>query len=234
MLITALGDTALRIEWGEQIDESTHRRVRAAMLTLEAATLAGVTEVTAAYTTVTLFYDPVRATEAGAPVANIAGWLEARVRDVIQNGRKPESLKGRLVEIPICYGGEFGPDLGEVAARARLSAEEVIKRHSRAEYFVHVVGFAPGFGYLGGLPNELATPRRDSPRLKVPAGSLGIGGAQTGIYPLASPGGWNLIGRTPRLMFRPSENPPVLLCPGDRVKFRVITREEFAALEARP
>lgn len=234
MLITALGDTALRIELGEQIDESTHRRVRAAMLTLEAAAIAGVTEVTAAYTTVTLFYDPLRVAEAGAPATNVAGWLEAKVRDAIKSGRKPENLKGRLVEIPICYGGEFGPDLGEVAARAKLSAEEVIKRHSRAEYFVHVVGFAPGFGYLGGLPKELATPRRDSPRIKVPAGSLGIGGAQTGIYPMASPGGWNLIGRTPQLMFRPAENPPVLLCPGDRVKFRVITRGEFAALEARP
>lgn len=234
MLITALGDTALRIELGEQIDESTHRRVQSVMLTLEAARLPSVMEITAAYTTVTLFYDPLQAVGAGAPIANIAGWLEAHVRDGLKNGPKPAKTKERRIEIPICYGGDFGPDLGEVAARAKLSPEEVIKRHSRADYFVHVVGFAPGFAYLGGLPKELATPRRSTPRIKVPAGSLGIGGAQTGIYPMVSPGGWNLIGRTPWQMFRPAENPPVLLGPGDRVKFRAITRDEFAALEGQP
>ena len=142
-----------------------------------------------------------------------------------------EKAKSRTVEIPICYGGDFGPDLGVVAAQAKISPEDVIKRHSRAEYFVHLVGFAPGFAYLGGLPKELATPRRATPRTQVPAGALGIGGAQTGIYPMVTPGGWNLIGRTPLRMFRPEQNPPTLLLAGDRVKFRAISRAEFAKLE---
>ncbi len=231
MLITPLGDTALRIELGEQIDEPTHRRVQAALQTLEAARLPAVHELTSAYTTVTLFYDPLRVAEAGAPLEGIAGWLEARVRAVLAHPPKTEKTQGRTVEIPICYGGDFGPDLGVVATQAKISPEEVIKRHSRAEYFVHLVGFAPGFAYLGGLPKELATPRRATPRPTVPTGSLGIGGAQTGIYPLVTPGGWNLIGRTPLRMFRPEQNPPTLLLAGDRVKFRAITLEEFARMD---
>jgi inhibitor of KinA len=234
MLITTLGDTALRIELGDAIDEPTHRRVQAALLALEAARLPGVSEVTSAYTTVTLFYDPQRAVDAGAPTDGIAGWLEARVRAALANPPKMEKAKSRTVEIPICYGGDFGPDLDVVAVQAKISPEDVIKRHSRAEYFVHLVGFAPGFAYLGGLPKELATPRRATPRTQVPAGSLGIGGAQTGIYPMVTPGGWNLIGRTPLRMFRPEQNPPTLLLAGDRVKFRAITREDFAKLEGQP
>ena len=233
MRITPLGDTALRIEVGEHIDEATHRRVQAAFLALEAAALAGVTELTPAYTTVTLFYDPVRVVEAGAPLSDLVAWLVTRVRDVLARASKSEKIKGRTIEIPVCYGGDLGPDLAAVAALAKISSEEVIKRHSRADYLVYLVGFAPGFAYLGGLPKELATPRRSTPRTQVPAGSLAIGGAQTGIYPLASPGGWNLIGRTSLRMFRPEENPPVLLRTGDHVKFRAIPRAEFDAMEAR-
>ena len=234
MLITALGDTALRIELGDTIDEPTHRRVQTALQAIEAARLPGVSEVTSAYTTVTLFYDPQRTVDAGAPADGIAVWLEARVREALARAPKADNAKTRTVEIPVCYGGDFGPDLGVVAAQAKISADDVIKRHSRAEYFVHLVGFAPGFAYLGGLPKELATPRRATPRTTVPAGSLGIGGAQTGIYPLVTPGGWNLIGRTPLRMFRPEQNPPTLLSAGDRVKFRAITREEFVRLEGQP
>lgn len=233
MRITPLGDTALRIEVGEHIDEAIHRRVQTAFLALEAAALAGVTELTPAYTTVTLFYDPVRVVEAGAPLSDLVAWLVTRVRDVLARASKSEKIKGRTIEIPVCYGGDLGPDLAAVAALAKISSEEVIKRHSRADYLVYLVGFAPGFAYLGGLPKELATPRRSTPRTQVPAGSLAIGGAQTGIYPLASPGGWNLIGRTSLRMFRPEENPPVLLRTGDHVKFRAIPRAEFDAMEAR-
>ena len=143
-----------------------------------------------------------------------------------------EKFKGRTVEIPVCYDPEFGPDLGLVAKQAKLTPEEVIKRHGKPEYLVYLVGFAPGFPYLGGLPKELHTPRHAKPRMVVPPGSVGIGGQQTGIYPLATPGGWNLIGRTPVRLFRPEENPPVLLRAGDQVKFRAISREEFAKWEA--
>ena len=122
----------------------------------------------------------------------------------------------------MCYGGEHGPDLQVVADHAGLSVEEVVRRHAGAEYVVFFIGFQPGFAYLGGLDPTLHTPRRDAPRLEVPAGSVAIGGAQTGIYPAASPGGWQLIGRTASTLFDPARNPPALLQPGDRVRFTIV------------
>jgi len=123
------------------------------------------------------------------------------------------------VRIPVVYGGEAGPDLADVARHARLSPDEVIARHAGADYLVYFLGFQPGFAYLGGLPEELATPRLAKPRLAVPAGSVGIGGSQTGVYPAVTPGGWNLIGRSTVTLFDPSATPPTLLQPGDRVRF---------------
>jgi inhibitor of KinA len=233
MRITPLGDTALTIEIGDKIDEPTHHRVQAATQLLEAAGLPGVWEVVPAYTTVTLFYDPLKLSAAGAS-GDLAGWLGAKALDVL--GKLPRSVsakRGRVVEIPVCYGGEFGPDLAEVAQRTGLGEQEVVRRHTATEFLVYVIGFAPGFPYMGGLPKELTLPRRSSPRTKVPPGSVGIVNDQTCVYPLATPGGWNLIGRTPAKMFRPQENPPTFLRAGDRVKFRAITTEEFAKLEAK-
>lgn len=232
MQITPLGDNALMLELGDVIDESTHSRVQKAWRALAGAPMSAVTELVPAYTTVTLFYDPLLAVRAGAPANGITGWLKAAVLERLKNPPKMEKFKGRTVEVPVCYDAEFGPDLEVVAKQAKLSVAEVIKRHGKPEYLVYLVGFAPGFPYLGGLPKELETPRRTKPRMVVPPGSVGIGGKQTGIYPLATPGGWNLVGRTPVKLFRPAENPPVLLRAGDRVKFRAITREEFARLEA--
>ncbi|MSU47425.1 MAG: 5-oxoprolinase subunit PxpB [Lacunisphaera sp.] len=232
MQITPLGDNALVLEVGDVIDERTHRRVQAAWRALAAEVLPGVGELVPAYTTVTVFYDPWQAVQAGAPENGIADWLVAKLHERLKNPPKMEKFKGRTVDVPVCYGGEFGPDLARVAAQARLSPEEVIQRHTKADYLVHLIGFAPGFPYLGGLPKELETPRHAKPRMVVPPGSVGIGGGQTGIYPLATPGGWNLIGRTPLRIFRPEETPPVLMAAGDQVKFRVITPEEFARLEA--
>lgn len=232
MQITPLGDNALVLEVGDAIDEPTHRRVQTAWRALAAEPLPGVGELVPAYTTVTVFYDPWRAVQAGAPENGIADWLAAKLRERLKNPPKMEKFKGRTVDVPVCYGGEFGPDLARVAAQAKLSPEEIIKRHTKAEYLVHLIGFAPGFPYLGGLPKELQTPRHAKPRMVVPPGSVGIGGEQTGIYPLATPGGWNLIGRTPLRIFRPEETPPVLLAAGDKVKFRAISAEEFAKLEA--
>ncbi|MBI2814771.1 MAG: 5-oxoprolinase subunit PxpB [Opitutae bacterium] len=234
MQITPLGDTALVLEAGSVIDEPTHRRVQTAWRALAAAPLPGVSELVPAYTTVTVFYDPWAAVQAGAPEQNITDWLATQLRERLKNPPKSAKPESKLVEIPVCYGGEFGPDLGRVATQAKIPPEEVIRRHGKAEYPVHLIGFAPGFPYLGGLPKELHTPRHPKPRMSVPPGSVGIGGAQTGIYPLATPGGWNLIGRTPLRIFRPEQNPPVLLTAGDRVKFRAITPLEFARLEERP
>ena len=234
MQITPLGDNALVLEVGSVIDEPTHRRVQATWGALAAAPLPAVSELVPAYTTVTVFYNPWAAVQAGAPEQGITEWLAGKLRERLKNPPKTEKQKSRLVEIPVCYGGEFGPDLGRVAAQAKCSPEEVGRRHGKGEYLVHLIGFAPGFPYLGGLPKELHTPRHAKPRMSVPRGSVGIGGEQTGIYPLTTPGGWNLIGRTPLRIFRPEQNPPVLLAAGDRVRFRAITPAEFAQQEEKP
>jgi inhibitor of KinA len=225
---------ALQVQLGEAIDEPTHRRVQTAWRALAGAPLPGVTEVVPAYATVTVFYDPLLAVQAGAPENNLFDWMTVQVTERLKNPPKMEKSKGRTVEVPVCYEGDFGPDLGLVAKQAKLTPAEVIKIHGKPEYLVYLVGFAPGFPYLGGLPKQLETPRHAKPRMVVPPGSIGIGGKQTGIYPAATPGGWNLIGRTPLRLFRPAEDPPVLLRAGDRVKFRAISREEFAQLEGQP
>ncbi|MGQ3054951.1 MAG: 5-oxoprolinase subunit PxpB [Roseateles sp.] len=157
----------------------------------------------------TLTFDPLRTEAATLEQAVHALWAQpARSRKL-----------GRRVDIPVRYGGADGPDLGDVAAHCGMSAGEVVRRHTQAEYVVYFIGFQPGFAYLGGLDEALHTPRRAEPRLAVPAGSIGIGGAQTGIYPLATPGGWQLIGRTTVALFDPQAEPPTLLAPGDRVRF---------------
>lgn len=230
MRMKPLGDTALIVEVGEGIDEPTHARVQQTLAVLEARPVPGVTELVPAYTTVTLFYDPIQVCAAGAPPEDIAGWLALKVRQTLeQSGETIAAPRGRTIEIPVCYDAEFALDLPEIAQKSGLGEAEVVRRHAAAEYLVYMIGFAPGFPYLGGLPAELALPRRATPRTRVAAGSVGVIGAQCCIYPIETPGGWNLIGRTPARLFRPEENPPVLLRAGDRVTFRPITRAEFDA-----
>ena len=222
MTLSPLGDNAVVLEFGQEVDEAVVMRVRALAAALELHPPVGVTEVVPAFTTVTVFYD----------LAHIGSYEQLCAELRTRAGRaasRPPFETGKLVEIPVCYGGDFGPDLAAVAERAGLSPEEAAQLHQRTEYRVHAIGFLPGFPYLGGLPARLRTPRRASPRLQVPAGSVAIGGAQTGIYPLASPGGWNLIGRTPLALFRADAHPSARLRVGDRVKFRPLSPEEFAA-----
>lgn len=223
MTLSPLGDTAVVAELGQGMSETTLGRVRALAASLSRDPPAGVVDVVPAFGSVTVFYDPMRI----GSFALLCEELKTRATRSAASSRTPHPA--HVVEIPVCYGGEFGPDLLEVAARADVRAADVIAMHSGAEYEVHAIGFAPGFPYLGGLSNRLHTPRRATPRALVPAGTVGIGGAQTGIYSLATPGGWNLIGRTPRLLFNPARHPPALLRAGDRVKFRPISPEEFAA-----
>lgn len=232
MQITPLGDGALILTLGSRIQDSTSREVQATWRALAAEPLPGVSEVTPAYTTVTVFYDAWRVVEAGAPEDGVVAWLTEQVRARLKHPPKAsKSSKPRTVEIPVCYGGEHGPDLGRVAAQAGVLPDEVVKRHSAAKYVVHLLGFAPGFPYLGGLPPELATPRHAKPRMAVAAGSVAIGGDQAGIYPQATPGGWNLIGCTPLRLFRATDDPPALLAPGDEVRFKPVTAEEFKRLQ---
>jgi len=171
-----------------------------------------ITEVILGMNNLTVLFDPL-----AANVDTLAKML-AKAWSAARENQKP----GRLVEIPVRYGDEYGPDLAEVARHTALSIEEVIQRHTNAEYTVFCLGFQPGFVYLGGLDPKLATPRRAEPRVAIPAGSVGIGGAQTGIYPASSPGGWQLIGHTQEKLFDPMRTPPSLLQPGDRVRFTVL------------
>jgi inhibitor of KinA len=157
--------------------------------------------------------------------------LEEMLRGYIMRMEKVELPEPRLVEIPVCYGGEFGPDLKDVAELHGMTPESVIQFHATATYRVYFLGFAPGFAYLGELPDALVTPRLATPRRRVPAGSVGIAGNQTGVYPIATPGGWRLLGRTPVAMFRPDRAEMSLLAIGDRVRFVPTSREQFAKLE---
>ncbi|MDH6169294.1 KipI family sensor histidine kinase inhibitor [Variovorax boronicumulans] len=204
-----LGDAALLCELPAPATLVQQQRIWA--LAAQAREWPGVGEVLPGMNNLTLTFDPT------------AIELDALTAQVLQVWPKlsAKAIEGRLVEIPVAYGGEHGPDLGDVAAHTGLTPAEVVRRHSAGEYVVYLLGFLPGFAFMGGLAPELATPRRAEPRTAVPARSVGIGGEQTGIYPLVSPGGWQLIGRTSLEMFDPAAESPTLLRPGDRVRFVV-------------
>ena len=221
MRIEPLGDCALVVRVVDEFHPDTSLpAVLLALRQLEREAIPGVIEMAPAYSTIGVFFDPAQtAFEA----------LQTKIESVLQNPEpaEPRAATGKTIEVPVCYEDEFAPDLREVAWHARLSAHQVIQRHTDAQYRVTCVGFTPGFPYLSGLPPELATPRRDSPRKEIPAGSVAIGGTQAGIYPRKSPGGWNIIGRTPLSLFEVTREPPSLFQAGDRVRFRRISREEF-------
>ena len=222
MTLTPLGDSAVVIAVGAGLDESVLARVRVIASALGRDPPPGVVDIVPAFATVTVYYDPAHITN----FSSLCATLEARATRA--DAALPTG-ETRVVELPVCYAGEFGPDLGDVAARAGVTMEQVIALHRGANYLVHAIGFTPGFAYLGGLPIAIHMPRRATPRTQVPAGSVAIGGAMTGVYPLVTPGGWNLIGRTPLKMFDALRPEPALLRAGDRVRFRAITPEEFAA-----
>jgi inhibitor of KinA len=227
MRFSPLGDRGVTITLGRSIDEPTHRLVRAVVAELEARPPCGVTDRAAAFTSVTVHYDPTAVAPGADPSAPPYARLVAALAQQLAHVRGDAVSVPRTIDIPVCYGGELGPDLGHVASRHQMTPDEVVRIHSGGAYLVYMVGFMPGFAYLGGLPSEIATPRRSSPRTAVPAGSVGIGGQQTGVYPLESPGGWNLIGRTPLRVFDLSRESPALLATGDRVKFSPISLDEF-------
>jgi len=213
-----MGDKSILIEFEEVICLEVHKKVRLLSQAIEAAQINGVQEVIPAYRSIVVYYDPFLIT------FNKLCDQILRIKEQIHHFILP---KARLFYIPVCYGGEMGPDLPEVAKYAGLTEEEVIRIHSGTTYIVYMIGFLPGFPYLGGLPREIAVPRLSEPRTKVPAGSVGIAGDQTGIYPIESPGGWRIIGRTPIRLYIPEQTPPVLLAPGDLVKFFSISLDEF-------
>jgi len=210
------GDSALVIIFGDRIDEKINKKVHAVASAIEKASPDWLVEVVPTYTSVYVYYDPLKLS-----YRNILDAIKPFL------SVEPKEERPRIVEIPTAYGGEFGPDIEFVAKHNGLTVEEVIEIHSKPLYRVYMLGFTPGFAYLGGMNERIATPRLEKPRLKVPAGSVGIAGKQTGIYPIESPGGWRLIGRTPLRLFTPEKNPPTLLQPGDYVRFVPISEEEF-------
>jgi inhibitor of KinA len=236
MEIIPLGDSALIVRVSERFDdapEETLNTVLRVFQGLQGAAIPGVIELAPAYTSVAVFFNPIVIAKASETSDELFDWLATRIRAAVAGvadpGRGARS-RSQTVEIPVCYDAEFALDIDDVASSANISPNEVITLHSEAEYRVACIGFVPGFSFLTGLPKKLATPRRAVPRKAIAPGSVGIGGAQTGIYPLRSPGGWNLIGRTPLRFFDPERNPPALLRAGQRVRFRKITRDEFESL----
>lgn len=225
MRFSALGDTAVLAELGDEIGPKTLQRVRTFAAKVAAAHLPGITDVVPAFASVAVFYEPTKfVAEAESPHAMVCRRLETLAHAHGFTGSFGDS---REVVVPVCYGGDAGPDLETVAAHAGLSVAEVIRLHTDPAYVVHAIGFAPGFPYLGGLPEKLHTPRLTTPRTAVPAGSVGIAGGQTGVYPLETPGGWQLIGRTPLKLFDPGRAEPALLRVGDRVKFQALPPEKL-------
>ncbi|MDR1600611.1 MAG: 5-oxoprolinase subunit PxpB [Oscillospiraceae bacterium] len=218
------GERAVVVECGDAIDPAVNDKVVALAASLTAKPIPGVLESVVSYRSLLVMFDPMR----------VGGWglrrrLARRLRSLGAVG--PAETLSRTVDIPVCYGGAFGPDLPDVAAHTGLSIEEVAHRHSAVAYRVYMIGFMPGFPYLGGLDDALVTPRLPTPRALIPAGSVGIGGNQTGVYPLDSPGGWRLIGRSPLRLYDAGSDNPVLLSAGDGVRFVPVTAEEYARIE---
>jgi inhibitor of KinA len=205
-----------------QVTLDAHEHVRRLLRLLELEPIAGVQNLHPAYCSVLFKFDALKLRHSE---------LEDILRGYIKRMEKLELPERRLVEIPVCYGGEFGPDLKEVAELRGIAPERVIELHALATYIVYFLGFVPGFAYLGELPKELVTPRLATPRRSVPAGSVGIAGSHTGVYPISTPGGWRLLGRTPLAMFRPERAEMSLLSIGDRVRFAPVSQAQFAKLE---
>ncbi|MHC1742415.1 MAG: 5-oxoprolinase subunit PxpB [Syntrophobacteraceae bacterium] len=216
--ILPCGETAVSVELGSGIDRSVNSRVHALRQAIKALELPGILDLTPTYRSLLIQYDPWDCSFEQLLIV-VEGCLEGLV------SAKPEQPE--TVEIPVCYGGVYGPDLDDVAAIHGCTVSLVVALHSAPAYHVYMIGFAPGFPYLGGLDERLYTPRLNEPRQKVPAGSVGIADRQTGIYPLESPGGWRLIGRTPLKLFDLDRTTPFLISPGSTVRFVPITREAF-------
>jgi inhibitor of KinA len=215
------GDRGLLVEYGDRIDPEINARVRTMDMVLAAFPIDGIQEVVPTYRSLLVIYDPLVTTP-----AKLAHDIEERE---LHTG-KMVLPSPRTVEIPVCYGGDFGPDIEHVANFHGLEVEDVVAIHTRIPYRVYMIGFTPGYPFMGGLPESLHTPRLETPRTLVPEGSVGIANDQTGIYPVASPGGWQLIGRTPLKLFSPDKENPFLFKTGDNLKFVPVSVDAFERL----
>ena len=220
MKLLPCGDSAVSVRFGERIDPGVHARVMAFARAVEQAAIPGVVGLVPSYCALMALYDPL-----ALPFDELAQKLFA-----LKPGEAAGEESADVVELPVCYGGEFGPDLDFVAQRAGLRVEEVVRIHSGVDYPIYMLGFTAGFPYLGGMDERLAVPRLDTPRTLVAAGSVGIAGAQTGVYPVASPGGWRIVGRTPAKLYDPAREEPFLLRAGQKLRFVPVGAAEFARL----
>lgn len=223
MRFCAASDQAILVYLGEEIGLPAHERVLQLLRLLQQDPPDWLRNLQPAYTSLMVTFDPGKIDH---------GNVEVVLRQLEQRAKTARRPKQRTVEIPVCYGEEFGPDLEDVADFHALQPQEVVTLHASQSYHAYFLGFAPGFAYLGPLPQEIATPRLEMPRKNVPPGSVGIAGRQTAVYPYATPGGWRLIGRTPVAMFRADRKPMAAISIGDKVSFREISREEFLKLES--
>jgi len=232
--ILPFGETAILVEFGKGIRPETYSKVKALTEYLDCYSLPGMIEYVSAYSSVTVFYDPSKIRKLqieGVAAQNQSCYrrLSTLLKGIISKLDVDVAQTPRIVEIPVCYGGDFGPDLSYVAEHNKLTMDKVIEIHASGDYLVYMLGFAPGFPFLGGMSELISTPRRQSPRTSIPPGSVGIAGMQTGVYPIETPGGWQLIGRTPLALFRPADNPPSLLQAGDIIRFIPISAQEYEA-----
>ncbi|QTX31355.1 5-oxoprolinase subunit PxpB [Aminithiophilus ramosus] len=217
------GDGCLVVEFGDAIDLAVNGRVQQLRRAIEKRPFVGLLETVPTYRSLALYFDPTRTETEG---------LFSRIEEMALSVEDGPDDAGQVMTVPVLYGGDEGPDLENVARHNGLSPEEVIARHSGRDYYCYMLGFTPGFSYLGGMDESIATPRLATPRTLIPAGSVGIAGRQTGIYPIDSPGGWQLIGRTPLRLFDPSGETPILIEAGIWVRFRSVDRREFLSLSA--
>lgn len=216
------GDSAVCVEFGNEISPEINRKIRAFKIALEKEQIEGIVETVPTYRSLLVVYEP--------EIVSF-GELTKRFDEVMKHIGSIQIPPPTVVEIPVLYGGEMGPDLEFVAEHNHMTPEEVIRLHASEEYLIYMLGFIAGFPYLGGMNKKIATPRLKSPRVKIEGGSVGIAGEQTGIYPVASPGGWQLIGRTPVKLYDADREKPVLLEAGQYIKFRPVTEEEYKEIE---
>ena len=216
-LLTA-GDSSILLQFGNTIDPAINRKIAATVQLMREQHINGVTDVIPAFCSLLINYDP-----RVISYEQIKRRMEALVKIDVTAG----DTRKRVFEIPVCYGGEYGPDIQNIADHAGLSVEEVIQIHTSRDYLIYMLGFLPGFTYLGGLDERIHTPRLANPRIRIPAGSVGIGGSQTGIYPMDSPGGWQLMGMTPVKTYDPDREMPILVEAGDYIRFVAIDEGEF-------
>ena len=233
-----LGEAAIQVSFGEKIDPQLCLCARALATALEKNPFPGLKEFEVSYTGVAVFFDPVilskeKLEKTNPELSHSYQVVENYINNLLTKIELSEANITPRVRVPVCYGGEYGPDLEYVAEYHKLTQQEVINKHISGDYLVYMIGFAPGFPYVGGLPEDIATPRRDTPRLVIPKGSVGIAGSQTGAYPLETPGGWQLIGRTPLELFKLNDlEHPSVLQAGDRLEFYAITPKEYESIAA--